>query len=429
MTRSCRSSAIRVRSSSTARRCRSAVTRANSTASAAFPANEATTRRSSSEKGGLEVSRTAASTPTTSPAATSGTTTDGRLPSSTDDPPAAGSRAGPSSAPGRRLPARAAFRSVAPARIATARVLELGDLGVAVHRPHREPPSSAGEQQDGGVGAGELGRLRDDELGRLGGVRARQQAGGDLRRGGEPRLPPAQLLEEPGVLDRDPGRGCQGHHDVLVALGELPAAALLRQIEVPEHGAADRTGTPRNVVIGGWFGGNPTEPPCLVRSAMRSGRGSRMRTPRMPCPVGRSPIARPQLVVDPGRDELAEPAVATDHAEGAVLRVRQVDGEFDDAPEGVRQAEVAGDRHDGVEQPAQPVLDVEHVLRPGHELAQEGVEPQAAQAGLLTHRHPPARLRCSHASVGPVPILDPRILGGRHRGVASRALQPHRLTP
>ena len=51
-------------------------------------------------------------------------------------------------------------------------------------------------------------------------------------------------------------------------------------------------GTPRNVRIGGWLRGNPTERGSSAMSCSRSGLTSRMRTPSTPRPRGRSPIAR-----------------------------------------------------------------------------------------------------------------------------------------
>ena len=99
----------------------------------------------------------------------------------------------------------------------------------------------------------------------------------------------------------------------------------------------------------------------------------------MPWPVGRSPIAPAQLVVDARGDELAEHAVRAEDAERAVLRVGQVHGELDDPAQRVGQAEVARHGHDGVEQAPQAVLDVEHVLGAGDQLAQQRVETQAAE--------------------------------------------------
>src|SRR5487761_121455 len=50
------------------------------------------------------------------------------------------------------------------------------------------------------------------------------------------------------------------------------------------------TGTPRKDRIGGCPGGKPTERGSSERLCRRSGLASRMRTPRIPRPVGRSPI-------------------------------------------------------------------------------------------------------------------------------------------
>ena len=53
-----------------------------------------------------------------------------------------------------------------------------------------------------------------------------------------------------------------------------------------------RTGTPRKDPIGGWCGGNPYDAGWSFRSFSRIGRGSLIRSPRMPRPCGRSPIRR-----------------------------------------------------------------------------------------------------------------------------------------
>ena len=52
-----------------------------------------------------------------------------------------------------------------------------------------------------------------------------------------------------------------------------------------------RIGTPRKLFIGGWLAGNPTERGSSPRSCSRRGFASRMSTPRIPRPRGRSPIA------------------------------------------------------------------------------------------------------------------------------------------
>src|SRR5579864_4348849 len=52
------------------------------------------------------------------------------------------------------------------------------------------------------------------------------------------------------------------------------------------------TGAPRNVCIGGWLAGKPTEPLCSAMSLIRTDRGSLMSSPSTPRPRGRAPICR-----------------------------------------------------------------------------------------------------------------------------------------
>jgi hypothetical protein len=107
------------------------------------------------------------------------------------------------------------------------------------HLQHQVRPALLDQRQDAqlrvGRGAGALG----DQLQRLGRGGAGQQPGGDLGGRGQPARPPAGLLEQPGVLDRDAGRGRQRDHHLLVFLSEVAAAGLLAQVEVAEHLAAD----------------------------------------------------------------------------------------------------------------------------------------------------------------------------------------------
>ena len=176
------------------------------------------------------------------------------------------------------------------------------------------------------------------------------------------------------------GGGREGDDDVLVALGELPAAALLRQVEVPEDGAPGADGhaqerAHRRVV------GREADAAAVGRQVGDAQR------PRVVDQDAEDAVARrqvadapAQLVVDARGDELAEHAVRAQDAERGVLRVGQVGRELGDPPQRVGQAEVARHGDDGVEQALLAVLDVEDVLGPGDELAQQGVETQALQA-------------------------------------------------
>ena len=247
---------MRVRSSRTARRWRSPATRANSTASAAVPAKDATTRTSSGGNGGAPDSPTTARTPTTVSCATRGTTTVGRVPSSTEGPAVSGASATRPCASSSGRPAAPASERSPSQLYPRPSQLDAGHVVRAVHGPDDEAVDVR-KQQEGGLSARQLGGLRHDEAGGDRRVAAGQQPGRDIRRCRQPRLPPPHLLEQARVLDGHPGGRGERHDEVLVALGELAPAALLGEVEVAEDLPAGPDGHPRKVFIGGWFGGNP----------------------------------------------------------------------------------------------------------------------------------------------------------------------------
>ena len=92
---------------------------------------------------------------------------------------------------------------------------------------------------------------RSSSIGRLQRVR---ELGGGLE-------PLATALAEPvgaRVLDDEAGGAWPAPPTSCSSgVGERRAAVLLGQVQVAEDGAADPDGTPRNVVIGGWWAGNP----------------------------------------------------------------------------------------------------------------------------------------------------------------------------
>ena len=49
----------------------------------------------------------------------------------------------------------------------------------------------------------------------------------------EPPLPPPVRFEEPGVLDGDPGLGCQQDENLLIGARELRSSLLLGEVESP----------------------------------------------------------------------------------------------------------------------------------------------------------------------------------------------------
>ena len=135
-----------------------------------------------------------------------------------------------------------------------------------------QPPSDEAEQ-----------RLELD----LGGER-----GADLVQRLELAQPPGGGLVEARVLDRDGSLGGEELRQLLVLLGEVVAALLLREVEVAvgHTSQEDRHAEERLSSADGGAGSRPSASRLRCRAAAASGV-SRIRTPSSPRPRGRSPIA------------------------------------------------------------------------------------------------------------------------------------------
>ena len=95
----------------------------------------------------------------------------------------------------------------------------------------------------------------DPEYG--GGIGAGEHLRSDVAGGGDPRLPVPRLLVKPGIVDRDTRGGGQRLDENLVILAEGLPTRLGGQVEVAS--LVTNPPGPRNVRIGGWWGGNPTD--------------------------------------------------------------------------------------------------------------------------------------------------------------------------
>ena len=141
------------------------------------------------------------------------------------------------------------------------------------------------------LGADELAGARRDEAQDVARVVPGQQRAGDLRRAGGPGLAQPRLART-GARSR--WRPRPTRPSPRPAAGRprrtAPPPRLSVRYRFPNTSPRTRTGTPRKVCIGGWWAGKPDEAGCWVRSASRSGCGSRMSTPRMPRPRGSGPM-------------------------------------------------------------------------------------------------------------------------------------------
>lgn len=73
-------------------------------------------------------------------------------------------------------------------------------------------------------------------------MRRGDQLAADFHAGFQPSLPATAVFEQSGVLDGNTGSRGQRNSEVLVLVGEVLSALLLRQVQVPEDGIPDPDG-------------------------------------------------------------------------------------------------------------------------------------------------------------------------------------------
>ena len=130
--------------------------------------------------------------------------------------------------------------------------------------------------------------------------------------------------------------------------------ALSHRYKLPNTLPRTATGTPRNDVICGWFGGKPKRSGCSRRSGRRSGFGSTINNPRMPCPSGRSPIAsRPASSIPTVMKSDSRVPRLVEHTQRPISGVDDVCRGLDDRMQHRVQIEVRADGQHPVEQLAQ----------------------------------------------------------------------------
>ena len=195
------------------------------------------------------------------------------------------------------------------------------------------------QDQERRVRRRELQRAPGDQPQRVVLARPGQELVADLRRRLQPLLPQPALLEQVGVVHRDPGRRREGLDENLVVAGELPAAVLLGQVQVAEHRITDPDGHPekgahRRVV-------RREAHRCLVPAQV--GQPQRALTedelPEQPPAFGEAPHGRPRRLVQPHVDEPRDAAGRAEHAERPVPGVDEIDRGVHDPSQGGLQLE------------------------------------------------------------------------------------------
>ncbi|KFD44678.1 hypothetical protein IU11_00060 [Cellulosimicrobium sp. MM] len=171
-------------------------------------------------------------------------------------------------------------------------------------------------------------------------------------------LQDADLLRaavEPRVLDRDARGGGERDHGRLVLRGELLAPApgdlLVGEVEVAEHRVAHPHRDAEERVHGRVALGEAGR--ADVVGDLRDADGRRVVDELAQQPLAVRPVVdRGDLVVREAQgDELREALAPrrVEHPERAVPRARELHRRVNDAPQHLRQVEVARHRHDGVQ--------------------------------------------------------------------------------
>ena len=160
-----------------------------------------------------------------------------------------------------------------------------------------------------------------------------------------------------GVLDRHRGLGREQRVELLVLVGEVLAALLLGQVEVSVGDAAQRIGHAEEASssAGGARGSRPSAGRRSGRRS-RSGSASRISTPRMPRPRGRSPIAAcvsSSIPVVRKRSSVWPRPV--DHAERRVAGAGQLGCGLDDPLQQRIERQLGAERDPRVDEDAKPV--------------------------------------------------------------------------
>ena len=248
------------------------------------------------------------------------------------------------------------------------------------------------EQHQRELGLGDLPGAPGDQRERVGAPDLAEQHRGDLRGGGQPALAAVRQRVEPGVLDRDAGRGREGHRDLLVVVGELLGADLLGQIEVAEDLVAGADRHAEEAVHRRVVRREAVRPGVLgdVRHAQRARifdqQAEHAAAVRQVTDLG------VQLRVDAVRDELGEQLIGADHAERAVAGADHVAGGDDDPLQRAAQVQVRADADDGVEQCAEPFPAGHDFADPVEHLLEQLVEADPGQRGQAEGHRLPTRV-------------------------------------
>ena len=221
-----------------------------------------------------------------------------------------------------------------------------------------------GRRDERTLGLGESQDVGGDPAEHVDRLVAGEQLGGDIARRLDPRLLGAGLLIEPGVVDRDAGRGGQRLDEHLVVVAERSAAGFLGEIQIAVDLLADPDRHPEEGV----------HRRVVRREAHRSGvvadlveadrlgivEQNAQHADALGCPPDLGQLRFPHA----GQDEVDDLVTFAADAEGAVSRVDEFGGGLDDGLQRAVQVESGGDHQHGFHQPVEAVSSFDDVVDP-----------------------------------------------------------------
>ena len=216
------------------------------------------------------------------------------------------------------------------------------------HDAQRPVVTRDGDQDPAGLRPGEFGDPGRSIPQHLVGIDAAQQPGGDVQAGLGPGPPSLGPLEQPGVVDGQPGHGGQRLRHLDVGLGERAAALLLGQVQVAEDGVTDADGDPEE----GPHDRVPVReaPEGRVVGQVRQPEGDRLghQQAEQALPRGGCADAPAVVLVHALDDEPVQPAaVGAQHAQRAVPRLDVPDRRAEDLVQGRLEVAAGGGGEDG----------------------------------------------------------------------------------
>jgi hypothetical protein len=192
-------------------------------------------------------------------------------------------------------------------------------------------------------------------------------------------LPHPSLLEQPGVFHRDPGRRGQRLQHHFVFGGELGGALFLGQVQVAEDLVAHPHRNTEEAAHRGMVRREADRGRMLSDVGQPDHVGVSDQHSQHAAPLGQVTHHRPLLGTDTDVDEFGQAPAPAEHPQRAVTGINQLHRGLHDALQGGVQLQPGTHRDHRIEQPLQPVPDLDDLGKPVLHFLQQLIQPQPGQ--------------------------------------------------